>query len=377
MLLGHWLEMRSEMSASRALQALASLLPSKVNLRVGSEIREISIHDLKKGDFILVKGGERIPADGFVKEGISYVNESMLTGESLPVKKEVGERVIGGAVNGDGVLTILVEGTGEEGYLNKVVTMVQQAQESKSATQNLANKIARRLTYISLFAGAATLVTWLILGKELSFALERMVTVMVTACPHALGVAIPLVVSISTSMAATHGLLIRNRTAFENVRKITTIVFDKTGTLTLGSHELQRLIVVDLSITRDQLLQYAASVQQNSAHHISKGIIRKLKELKLELLPVQNFEYLQGIGVEGNVTGKKITSVGPNYFLTKGKALPTLPVDVDPESETVNYVLIEGELVGIITFADTIRETAYGAIQRLKTLKIKNYTSYR
>lgn len=262
MLLGHWLEMRSQMAASKALESLVALLPSTVHVERNGELKDISLKELKKGDIVLVKPGEKIPADGLVLEGNSYVNESMLTGESVPVKKEKDQKVIGGSINGDGSLKFKITAAGDDSYLNKVITLVSSAQASKSKTQNLADKLAKWLTIISITAGTATFIFWLSNGNDMAFALERMVTVMVTACPHALGVAIPLVVAISTSLSATHGLLIRNRTAFESARKLDTIIFDKTGTLTKGSHEVQQMIPVADTYAANELLRYAASVQQ-------------------------------------------------------------------------------------------------------------------
>ena len=241
MLLGHWLEMRSTMAASDALQSLVALLPSVVHVERNGIVTDVDVKELQRDDIAIIKPGEKIPADGLVIEGSSYVNESVLTGESLPVKKENEASVIAGAINGDGSLKIKVTGTGADSYLNKVITLVQSAQSAKSNTQNLADKVAKWLTIISIVVGVTTFIIWYI-NHDLAFALERMVTVMVTSCPHALGVAIPLVVAISTTAAATHGLLIRNRTAFENARKLTTIIFDKTGTLTKGSHEVQKVI---------------------------------------------------------------------------------------------------------------------------------------
>ena len=235
--------MKSETAASKALESLVALMPSTVHLEKNGQVTDVSLKDLKNNDVAIIKPGEKIPADGIIIDGSSSINESMLTGESTPVKKAVDEKVIGGSINGNGAIKIKVTGTGSDSYLSKVITMVKSAQEAKSTTQNLADKVAKWLTILSITIGILTLVFWLIAGKELSFALERMVTVMVTSCPHALGVAIPLVAAISTTMSAMHGLLIRNRTSFENARNLTTIIFDKTGTLTKGSHELQKVIL--------------------------------------------------------------------------------------------------------------------------------------
>lgn len=373
MLLGHWLEMRSQMAASRALESLVALLPAVVHIERNHELTDIPLKDLQNNDMIIVKPGEKIPADGLIIEGSSYVNESMLTGESVPVQKGKNEKVIGGAVNGDGALKIQVTGTGNDSYLNKVIGMVQAAQNTKSGTQNLAGKVAMWLTIISISVGIITLVIWLSAGKSLPFALERMVTVMVTSCPHALGVAIPLVVAISTTLSAMHGLLIRNRTAFENARKITTIIFDKTGTLTKGSHEIQQIIPLTSQYNPDEILQYAAAIQQNSEHHIAHGVMRKLKQKNLELWQSSDFRYIQGVGVTGTVNGKKLVAAGPNYFKQQQKEPPVIPNEIDQSTDTINYILIDDTPAGIITLADSIRETSAKAVAMLKEMNIKSF----
>jgi Cu2+-exporting ATPase len=373
MLLGHWLEMRSQMAASRALESLVALLPSKVHVDRNGEVMDIDLKELKNHDLVIVKPGEKIPADGMVLEGSSNVNESMLTGESIPVHKEKDLKVIGGSINGNGVLKLKVTGVGSDSYLNKIVAMVQAAQNAKSGTQNLADKVARWLTIISITVGVATFIYWFSVQSDLSFALERMVTVMVTACPHALGVAIPLVVAISTTHAALNGLLIRNRTAFEGARNLTTIIFDKTGTVTKGSHEIQRLITLSDEYNEDEVLQYAAAIQQHSEHHIAQGVMRKLKEKGLDQWKSENFEYMQGVGVSGTVNGKKVVAAGPNYFKQNNMPLPELPPEIDQNIETVNFVLINNETVGMITLADSIRESAAEAVEMLKKMNIKSF----
>lgn len=372
MLLGHWLEMRSQMAASDALKSLVALLPSTVHVKRDGTVIDLDIQELKNLDIAIVKPGEKIPADGIVIEGSSFVNESMLTGESKPVRKEKNDQVIAGSINGDGALEIEVKGTGKDSYLNKVITLVQSAQDAKSRTQNLADTVARWLTYISIAVGLITFIIWYI-NHDLAFALERMVTVMVTSCPHALGVAIPLVVAISTTASATHGLLIRNRTAFENSRKLTMVIFDKTGTLTKGSHEVQKVLPVSHLYSTDDILQYTAAVQQHSEHYIAKGIMNRLKEQQSSLWPSSGFTYLQGIGVSGMVNGKKTMAVGPNYFLNEKKSLPSIPGEIDQERENVIYILIEEELAGIITLADTIRDTSAEAVRQLKEMNIRSF----
>jgi len=365
--------MRSQMAASRALESLIALLPSKVHVERSNVVADIELKDLRNGDIALIKPGEKIPADGLVIEGSSYVNESMLTGESVPVKKAKDEKVIGGSINGDGALKIKITGTGQDSYLNKVITMVQSAQSAKSTTQTLADKVAKWLTIVSITIGVATFAYWLTIEKDLSFALERMVTVMVTSCPHALGVAIPLVVAISTTLSATHGLLIRNRTAFENTRRLTTIIFDKTGTLTKGSHQVEKVITLNKQYSQNDILQYAGAVQQNSEHHIAHGVVRKVKENNLELWKVTDFNYMPGMGVGGMVNGKNVLSVGPNYFKQNNLPFPEIVETIAQDVETINILLINNEPVGMITLADSIRETSAETISQLKRMNIKSF----
>ena len=373
MLLGHWLEMRSQMAASKALQSLVALLPNDVTVeRNGSPVK-IKLEQLKNGDTVIIRPGEKVAADGLIVEGTSYLNESMLTGESVPVRKESGGKVIAGSINGDGALKIKATGVGKDSYLNKVINLVQDAQAAKSNTQNLADKVAKWLTIVAIVVGVGTFAYWYITMGDLAFALERMVTVMVTACPHALGVAIPLVVAISTTLSATNGLLIRNRTAFETTRKLSTIIFDKTGTLTKGSHTVQKIIPLTEHYSENDLLQYAAAVQQNSEHHIAKGIMQTLSEKKLELWKSDNFRYMQGIGVTGIVNGKSVVAAGPNYFVQNNKQVPAIPEEINQDAETVNFILIDDVPVGIVSLADTIREGAKEAIDQLRSMNIKSF----
>ncbi|WP_461377358.1 heavy metal translocating P-type ATPase [Cloacibacterium normanense] len=373
MILGHWLEMRSQMAASKALQSLVALLPNDVTVEQNGSPVKIKLEQLKNGDTVIIRPGEKVAADGLIVEGSSYLNESMLTGESVPVRKESGGKVIAGSINGDGALKIKATGVGKDSYLNKVINLVQDAQAAKSNTQNLADKVAKWLTIVAIVVGVGTFAYWYITMGDLAFALERMVTVMVTACPHALGVAIPLVVAISTTLSATNGLLIRNRTAFETTRKLSTIIFDKTGTLTKGSHTVQKIIPLTEHYSENDLLQYAAAVQQNSEHHIAKGIMQTLSEKKLELWKSDSFRYMQGIGVTGIVNGKSVVAAGPNYFVQNNKQVPAIPEEINQDAETVNFILIDDVPVGIVSLADSIREGAKEAIDQLRSMNIKSF----
>jgi len=368
MLLGHWLEMKSVLGASKALQLLVSMMPAEAHKVHGNHVMDVKLEELQKDDTILIKPGEKVPADGIVVEGDSYLNESMLTGESKPVKKQKNDKVIGGSVNSNGSLTVKVLHTGKDSYLNKVITLVQEAQRTKSRTQHLADRAAKWLTYIALIVGLVTLVVWLLLGKETNYAIERMVTVMVISCPHALGLAIPLVVAISTAVSAQNGLLIRNRTAFENSRKITTIVFDKTGTLTKGEFGVTRIETIG-NISRDQLLQYAGALEQSSEHPVAMGIIRKAKEEEMEMFKTENFNAITGKGIEAKVNGKNIKVVSPGYLKEKQISIPAN--SASSQAETIVFVLIDDQLAGYIALADEIRPESKNAIESFKKNGIK------
>jgi Cu2+-exporting ATPase len=369
MLVGHWIEMKSVLGASKALQLLVSMMPAEAHKVNGDKIEDISLDKLLKDDVILIKPGEKVPADGIITEGTSYLNESMLTGESKPVKKEINNKVIGGSVNGNSTIKVKVEHTGIDSYLNKVIKMVEEAQKTKSKMQNLSDRAAKWLTYIALAVGFGTLATWLILGFPFVFALERMVTVMVIACPHALGLAIPLVVAISTAVSAQNGLLIRNRTAFEESRKISAILFDKTGTLTKGDFGVTRIESVDKKYTSDEVLRIASALEQSSEHPIAIGIIKKVKADKVTIPKPENFTAITGKGVEANVEGKQIKVVSPGYLRDEKIEIPKDAYS--DAAETVVFVLIDGKLAGYIALADEIRPESAEAIRIFKKNNIK------
>ena len=369
MLIGHWIEMKSVLGASKALQLLVSMMPAEAHRVTGNNVEDIKLEDLLKDDVILVKPGEKVPADGIIIKGSSYLNESMLTGESKPVKKDEQDKVIGGSVNGNGSLKVKVEHTGKDSYLNKVITMVEEAQKTKSKMQNLSDKAAKWLTYIALLIGFGTLAVWLLLGFPFVFALERMVTVMVIACPHALGLAIPLVVAISTAVSAQNGLLIRNRTAFEESRKISVLLFDKTGTLTKGDFGVTRIESVDKSFIKEEILRLSSALEQSSEHPIAVGILKKVKEDNIAIPTLQNFKAITGKGVEANVEGKDIKVVSPGFL--KDEKI-NIPEDAFSDAaETVVFVLVDGKLAGYIALADEIRPESAEAIKIFKKNNIK------
>ncbi len=369
MLLGHWIEMKSVLGASKALEKLAELMPDSAHLIKKNDVVEVKIADLKKDDNVLVKVGEKIPADGIIIKGTSYIDESMLTGESKPVKKEIGHNVIGGSINGDEILEIKVTGIGGDSYLAKVIDLVEQAQKTKSKTEKFADIAARWLTVIAIIAGAGTFTYWFIYGPDLAFAIERLATVMVIACPHALGLAIPLVNAVSTSKSAKRGLLIRNRTAFENARKITTVVFDKTGTLTEGNFGVSSIVIFDKKFDKKQILQFTASLEKSSEHPIARGIIQKAKTSGLKLMNVSNVKVLKGEGIEGTIDNKGIQLISKSA-LTKRKL--KLPRDINiSDIATLVFVVVDQQLVGLITLEDQIRKESFEAISKLKDQGIK------
>ncbi|MHB2156222.1 heavy metal translocating P-type ATPase [Calditrichota bacterium GD2] len=370
MLLGHWIEMKSVMGASKALEELAKLMPSEAHKLVGEDkVIDVPLNELIKGDRVLVKPGEKIPADGVVISGESSVNESMLTGESKPVYKGEADKVIGGSINGEGSLVIEVHRTGKDSFLSQVIDLVKEAQESKSKTQDLANRAAFWLTLIAIFAGGLTFFVWMvIMHQDLSFALERTVTVMVITCPHALGLAVPLVVAVSTAISASRGLLIRNRAAFERARNLQAIIFDKTGTLTKGEFGVTDVVVFDESIQIEELIDLAGSVESHSEHPIAKAISNKAAKK----LPVQDFKAIPGKGAYGRVDGRKVMVVSPGYLKQENITINNDTVsELFEQGKTVVFVLINDRLHGAIALADEIRPESFEAIRSLKKMGIK------
>lgn len=368
MLLGHWIEMRSIMGASKELELLVQLMPSEAHLIDGAQTREVKTDSLKQGDLILIKPGEKIAADGIIVSGQSYLNESMLTGESKPVQKEKGDNVIAGSINGEGSLEVQVSHSTKDSYLSQVIKLVQDAQNSKSRTQLLADQAAKWLTIIALVSGTVTFIVWMMLGKDLAFAMERMVTVIVICCPHALGLAVPLVVAHSTAISAKSGLLIKNRTAFENSRKITTLVFDKTGTLTRGEFNVVRYEAVDSRYGKDDILKLAGALEQNSEHPIATGITRKVKELKLVLPEIKDFKAITGKGIQAIIDSQNVMVVSPGY-LKENNLQANL--QQSSKAETIVYVIINGNVAGFIALADEIRPESAQAIRTLHDQNIK------
>jgi len=370
MLLGHWIEMKSVAGASKDLELLVELMPSEAHLVAGDKIQEVKTDSLKEKDIILVKPGEKVAADGVILEGESYLNESLLTGESKPVKKMKGDKVIAGSVNGNGSFKVAVSHGAKDSYLAQVVKLVDDAQKSKSKTQLLADTTAKWLTVIAMVAGLSAFLYWDMSGYPLSFAMARMVTVMVICCPHALGLAVPLVVARSTALSAKHGLLIKNRTAFENARKITVVVFDKTGTLTVGKFGVSKVVALQKGLDEKEVVRLAAALEQRSEHPIATGILQKAKELSVVAPVAENFNAITGKGVEATVEGKKIMVVSPAYLAENKLAVPEgLRTGA---AETVVFVIVDQALVGYIALSDKIRPESADAVKTLKENHIKS-----
>jgi P-type Cu2+ transporter len=370
MLLGHWIEMKSVAGASKELELLVQLMPSEAHMVMPGMVHDVKTDTLKANDVILVKPGEKVAADGVILEGETYLNESMLTGESKPVQKSKGDKVIAGAINGNGSIKVTVSHAAKDSYLSQVIKLVDDAQKSKSRTQLLADSAAKWLTVIAIIAGISTFLYWYFTGQTIAFAMERMVTVIVICCPHALGLAVPLVVAKSTALSAKNGLLIKNRTAFENARKITTMVFDKTGTLTIGKFEVSKVVSLQKEVSENEIIRLAVALEQNSEHPIATGILQKAKELSIAVPATENFSAITGKGVQAMVEGKKILVVSPGYLI-ENKIEIHGGFNAD-ENETVVFVMIDNELAGYIALSDQIRPESREAIHTLRENNIKS-----
>ncbi|MFA8439790.1 MULTISPECIES: copper-translocating P-type ATPase [Bacillaceae] len=365
MLLGHWIEMKSLMGASKALEELIKLMPKEAHkLDKSGNIVEVTVEDLQPGDLILVKSGEKIPIDGEIYEGESTVDESMLTGESVPVEKGPGMEAIGGSVNGDGVLKVKVSKTGNDTYLSQVIKLVSDAEKSKSKAQGFADIAAKWLFYVALVVGIITFAVWWTNG-DLDFALERMVTVLIIACPHALGLATPLVTTRSTSIAAKNGLLIRNRVAFESAFKLDRVVFDKTGTLTEGNFGVTDIHPSE-GISEEELLKLAYSVETQSDHPIAKGIVKEGNDRNLTPLDVKDYQNLTGKGLVAKIGDAEIAVISPGAMKANKISFDEKIYDqLALQGKTVVFVLKDNVLQGMIALADIIRESSYKVIKEL------------
>ncbi len=371
MLLGHWVEMRSVLGASRALEELVRIMPSEAHRVRDAGTEDVPVDRLAPGDRVLVRPGEKVPVAGVVIEGATSVNEAMLTGESTPVEKRPGDGVIGGAINGEGSLVVEVRKTGAETYLAQVIDLVHRAQESRSRTQDLADRAAFLLVAIALSVGAVTFAAWFALGESTGFAVERAATVMVIACPHALGLAVPLVVAVSTALAARSGFLIRDRSAFERAKDLTAVVFDKTGTLTTGRFGVTDVLAFG-GVAEDDVVRATASVEAHSEHPIARGVVRSAEERGISLIPLEEFRAIPGVGVEGKAGGRTVRVVGPGYLAEQGIAAGDERVGTfQRQGKTVVFLLEDDRLTGALALADIIRPESREAVGRLKAMGIR------
>ncbi len=368
MLLGHWIEMRSILQAQGALQELAKLLPDTASRVSGETESIVPVGELRSGDLILIRPGERVPADGVVRKGESDVDESMITGESNPVRRKEGDEVIAATINGQGSLRVQVTGTGDQTKLSGIMRLVADAQESKSRAQHLADRAAQILTGVAIVSGLGTFVVWQMSGADIDFTVVRVVTVLVIACPHALGLAVPLVVAISTTMGARHGLLVRDRRGLEEARNLDTVIFDKTGTLTLGEFRVVEMAVAGGS-SEDDALKIAAAVESESEHPIARGIVKTAADRKLDVPAAEGFRALIGKGVAASVDGVEYHVGGPALLKEENAQVPdalrTAAEAAASRGQAAIYLLRDGKAMASFAVADGIREEAREAIDAL------------
>lgn len=371
MLLGHWIEMNAVSNASNALQKLAELLPESVKrLKKDGTEEIVSLKEVKEGDHLIVRAGDKMPTDGTIIKGKTIVDESVVTGESRGVKKKMDDQVIGGSINGDGTIEITVTGTGENGYLAKVMDMVRKAQGEKSKLESLSDKVAKWLFYVALVAGILAFIAWLFLDN-LPDALERMVTVFIIACPHALGLAIPLVVARSTSIAVKNGLLLKNRNALEQANDLDVIMLDKTGTLTQGKFTVTGFEALTDNYTKEELLKYIGALEATANHPLAIGIMNDLKEKNITPYQARNQKNLSGVGLEAEVEDRKVKIVNEKEVKRLGLSLDasrTKPYE--EQGNTISYLIIEEQLTALIALGDVIKPEAKEFIQALKEKNI-------
>ncbi len=373
MLLGHWIEMRSVIGASRALDELVKLMPEEAHvIHENGETMDMPVSSLKTGDRILVKPGEKIPIDGMVFEGGSAVNEAMITGEANPVDKTSGDEIIGGSINGEGVLKFTVSKTGDETFISQVIKLVREAQQSKSKTQRLADVAAKWLFYVAVSAGTITFIVWMIVNGDLGFAMERAVTVVIISCPHALGLAIPLVTAMSTGIGAKQGLLIRNRAAFENARKTNAVIFDKTGTLTEGQFGITDISTIGIS--EAELFEIVYAIESNSEHPIAKGIVREGKKRGITLKSVTDYQNVTGQGLKAKMDGREILIGSPGFMRSQQVSFDEEKLEkLSAEGKTVIYIMADQTLLGFIALSDIVRGSSRPAVDALRAMDIESY----
>ncbi|HWC06256.1 MAG TPA: heavy metal translocating P-type ATPase [Gemmatimonadota bacterium] len=368
MLLGHWIEMRSIFQAQGALKELAKLLPATAERVVGDRTEEVAIEALVDGDVVLVRPGAGIPADGIVRSGRSSVDEAMITGESRPVPKSEGDEVIAGTSNGEGSLRVEITKTGERTALAGIMRLVEEAQTSRSRAQALADRAAFYLTIVAVVAAVVTAIAWVALDAEASFVVERVVSVLVVACPHALGLAIPLVVAISTTLGARSGLLVRDRRGLEEARKLDAVVFDKTGTLTLGEHRVVSMRAAS-GVDETDALRLAAAVERDSEHPIGRAIVASAEDRRIQVPAADSFEASPGHGVRASVDGRTLEVGGPNLLrqlgVTPAPKLVEAAAEAAAKGQSAVYLLEDARALAVFAIADAIRPESAEAVRRL------------
>lgn len=371
MLLGHWIEMNAVSNASNALQKLAELLPESVKrLTKDGKEETVSLKEVNEGDRLIVRSGDKMPTDGVILKGETIVDESAVTGESRGIKKQANDKVIGGSINGDGTIEIEVTGTGENGYLAKVMEMVRKAQGEKSKLESLSDKVAKWLFYVALIVGILTFIAWLFL-TDLPNALERMVTVFIIACPHALGLAIPLVVARSTSIAAKNGLLLKNRNALEQANDLDVIMLDKTGTLTEGKFTVTGVEVLDDAFNKNEILQYLGALEANANHPLAVGIMNYLKEHEIKPYQAENLKNLSGVGLEATVKKQQVKIVNEKEVERLGLNVEqALLKPYQEQGNTISFLILENHLAAIVALGDVVKTEAKEFIRTLKERKI-------
>ncbi|WP_270312835.1 heavy metal translocating P-type ATPase [Vagococcus fluvialis] len=373
MLLGHWIEMNAISNAGNALQKMAELLPNLATvIKEDGSTEEVALQEVMVGQKVLVKAGEKVPTDGEILEGQTSINESMITGESKDVIKKVHDKVIGGSVNGSGAITIEVTGTGESGYLSQVMELVGSAQNEKSRVESLSDKVAKWLFYIALTVGIVAFIVWFILTKDINIALERMVTVLIIACPHALGLAIPLVTARSTSLGAQNGLLVKDRQALEVAKKVDIIMMDKTGTLTEGNFAVNEFESFSQDYTKEEVLSLMAALEQTSSHPLAVGVLNKMEELGLSIPKASKVTNLPGIGMEGLVEGKDVKIVSISYMNQHDLPFNEKEFnELSSQGNSVSFLLVNHETIGLIAQGDQIKPDSKEMINELKAQGIK------
>ncbi|WP_271022123.1 copper/silver-translocating P-type ATPase CopB [Enterococcus faecium] len=371
MLLGHWIEMNAVSNASNALQKLAELLPESVKrLTKDGKEETVSLKEVNEGDRLIVRSGDKMPTDGVILKGETIVDESAVTGESRGIKKQANDKMIGGSINGDGTIEIEVTGTGENGYLAKVMEMVRKAQGEKSKLESLSDKVAKWLFYVALIVGILAFIAWLFL-TDLPNALERMVTVFIIACPHALGLAIPLVVARSTSIAAKNGLLLKNRNALEQANDLDVIMLDKTGTLTEGKFTVTGVEVLDDAFNKNEILQYLGALEANANHPLAVGIMNYLKEHEIKPYQAENLKNLSGVGLEATVKKQQVKIVNEKEVERLGLNVEqALLKPYQEQGNTISFLILENHLAAIVALGDVVKTEAKEFIRTLKERKI-------